>query len=113
MIHPGPDPSSPEAFDLAAYLARERESAESALARAVDRWALHLGPALGEVLRHGVMSGGKRLRPILCAAAYRASDGSGVDDLLYDLAVSLELIHSYSLMHDYLPSMDDADLRGG
>jgi geranylgeranyl pyrophosphate synthase len=60
---------------------------------------------------HGVTSGGKRLRPILCVAAYRASGGEA--EGIYALAVSLELIHAYSLMHDDLPCMDDADLRRG
>ena len=56
--------------------------------------------------------GGKRLRPILCVAAYRACAGDP-DDPVYDLAAALELVHAYSLMHDDLPCMDDADLRRG
>ena len=62
-------------------------------------------------LRHGILTGGKRLRPILCVAAYRATGGQG--NGIYPVAVSLELIHAYSLMHDDLPCMDDADLRRG
>ena len=74
---------------------------------------MEVGTSLAAPLRHGVMSGGKRLRPILCATAYRVAGGAGGDDRLYDLAVSLELIHAYSLMHDDLPCMDDAELRRG
>ncbi len=103
-------------FDLAAYLAGERERVELALGRAVDR----LGPELsGDVARavgHGVLGGGKRLRPILCTTAYRACTGDGArreSEALYDLAASIELVHAYSLMHDDLPCMDDAELRRG
>ena len=104
-------------FTLEGYLRTERDLVEVALLRAVagfeedaalDREAL-------AAVRHGVLSGGKRLRPILCVAAYQACQGSGGGggDALYDLAVSLELIHAYSLMHDDLPCMDDAELRRG
>jgi geranylgeranyl pyrophosphate synthase len=58
------------------------------------------------------MSGGKRLRPILCVAAHEACARS-LEPAAYDLAASLELIHAYSLMHDDLPCMDDAKLRRG
>jgi len=97
--------------DLRGFLARERDQVEAALRQGLE----DLLPAVPEALRgavgHGVLSGGKRLRPILCVAAYRAAGGQ--DDSVYDLAVALELIHAYSLMHDDLPCMDDADLRRG
>lgn len=100
-------------FDLRAWLEEERTAAERALARAVDGARRELPAGVGEALAHGVMGGGKRVRPLLCAAAYRACGGRGAEDRVYDLAVSLELVHAYSLMHDDLPCMDDAELRRG
>jgi geranylgeranyl pyrophosphate synthase len=69
-------------------------------------------PDVLAAIRHGVMSGGKRLRPILCVSAYAACGGDR-REAAYDLAASLEMIHAYSLMHDDLPCMDDAELRRG
>src|SRR5690606_2943149 len=51
--------------------------------------------------------------PILCATAFRACAGGGQEAAVYDLAVAVELIHAYSLVHDDLPCMDDAELRRG
>lgn len=98
-------------FDLAAYLDAERAAVERALERAADEFAAVLPPDQAAAGRHGVVSGGKRLRPILCATAFRASGGEAGAAALYDFAVAIELIHAYSLIHDDLPSMDDADLR--
>ncbi len=99
-------------FGLSSYLARERPKVEAALERVVSRLESETDADIGAAIRHGVMSGGKRLRPILCSTAYRASGGAA-NGLIYPLAVSLELIHAYSLMHDDLPCMDDAELRRG
>lgn len=102
--------------DLARTLASGRDAVESALERALE----HLLPAiplrLREPVTHGVTSGGKRLRPILMATTWRAcstDEPSRIPAAIWDLAVSVELIHAYSLMHDDLPCMDDADLRRG
>lgn len=103
-------------FDLEAYLSSERERVERALERAVRRLEPRLPTDVTGAVGHGVLSGGKRLRPILCATAYRAcaEDGrAGASDAVYDLAASIELVHAYSLMHDDLPCMDNADLRRG
>ncbi len=62
-------------------------------------------------MRYSLFAGGKRLRPILCLAAAEACRGS-VDDAL-PLACALECIHTYSLVHDDLPSMDNDDFRRG
>jgi geranylgeranyl pyrophosphate synthase len=97
---------------LATYLESQRAAVEAALVRAVDALAPTIPRDAGDGLRHGVLSGGKRLRPVLCASAYTACGGAA-QDALYDLAASLELIHAYSLMHDDLPCMDDAELRRG
>jgi geranylgeranyl pyrophosphate synthase len=100
------------AFDLKRYLADERGLVEDALLRALEAVAPRVPSALLPALRQGLLSGGKRLRPVLCVAAFRACGGVAAP-ALYDLAVSPEMIHAYSLMHDDLPCMDDAPLRRG
>ncbi|GAB6156905.1 polyprenyl synthetase family protein [Desulfotomaculum varum] len=90
----------------------------TAWARQVDE-ALHnyLPPAdaypavLHEAMRYSVFAGGKRLRPILVLAAARAVGGS--TDKIMPVACALELIHTYSLVHDDLPAMDNDDYRRG
>ena len=62
-------------------------------------------------MRYAVFAGGKRLRPILCLAAAEACGGETADALAP--ACALELMHTYSLVHDDLPAMDDDDLRRG
>jgi geranylgeranyl pyrophosphate synthase len=102
---------------LTAYLEVEQSQVDAALERALVRWSPLLPPGVAAAMAHGVRGGGKRLRPVLCVAAYRACGGdsspSGASVAVYDLAASLELIHGYSLMHDDLPCMDDAALRRG
>jgi geranylgeranyl pyrophosphate synthase len=98
--------------ELAAYLEAQQRPVESALERAVAALLTDVSDEVRRAAHHGITTGGKRLRPILCVAAYEACGGS-VEDAAYDLGASLELIHAYSLMHDDLPCMDDADLRRG
>ena len=66
---------------------------------------------LHRAMRYSLFAGGKRLRPILCLAAAEACRGK-IDDAL-PLACALECIHTYSLVHDDLPSMDNDDFRRG
>jgi len=68
-------------------------------------------PGVAEAMRYAVLSPGKRVRPLLLMAAYRASGGE--DPAIADLALSVELVHAYSLVHDDLPCMDDDVLRRG
>ncbi|MCC5901806.1 MAG: (2E,6E)-farnesyl diphosphate synthase [Halomonas sp.] len=68
-------------------------------------------PRLEAAMRHGLLVGGKRLRPLL---VYLAGQALGANDEMLDApAAAIELIHAYSLIHDDLPSMDDDDLRRG
>lgn len=67
--------------------------------------------SLEESMRYSVLSGGKRLRPVLAIASCEAVGGDGEKAL--PLACALEMIHTYSLIHDDLPSMDDDKLRRG
>lgn len=99
-------------FDLRTFLLEERDEVERALERSLDRLLVDVTDEIAAPARYAVMTGGKRLRPILCVAAYRAAGGRAVP-AAYDLGASLELIHAYSLMHDDLPCMDDAELRRG
>jgi len=66
---------------------------------------------LGKAMTYTVTAGGKRLRPVLMVRTYRALGGRRSS--VYPLAISVELIHSYSLIHDDLPQMDDDDYRRG
>ncbi|MSR36160.1 MAG: polyprenyl synthetase family protein [Gemmatimonadetes bacterium] len=100
-----------EVFDLDSYLAVETSRVEAALRAAVAEAEELLAPELAAAVGHGVLSGGKRLRPVLCMAAYSACGGRS--PRIPELAAALELIHAYSLMHDDMPCMDAADLRRG
>jgi geranylgeranyl diphosphate synthase type II len=94
------------------FLERERPLIEAALVRMLD-WSLcAIDPRIAETIRYAVMGGGKRLRPILCVAAYRAAGGVACD-AVHDAASAIEILHTYSLVHDDLPCMDDDDLRRG
>lgn len=66
---------------------------------------------LADAMRYSLMAGGKRLRPILALWAAQACGASS--DAAMPVAVALEMIHTYSLIHDDLPAMDDDDLRRG
>jgi len=66
---------------------------------------------LHEAMRHSVFAGGKRFRPVLCIAACEACGGT--QDAALDAACALEILHTYTLIHDDLPAMDDDTLRRG
>jgi geranylgeranyl pyrophosphate synthase len=99
-------------IDLDAFLRNETVQVERALERALAALAGDIPAELTQPIRQSVMTGGKRLRPILCVVAYRACGGANGPEA-YDLSAALELVHAYSLMHDDLPCMDDAELRRG
>jgi geranylgeranyl diphosphate synthase, type II len=104
-----------EAMDAAALnglLDRERERVDLVLATIARTAGEMLAPPLGEAASYALSTSGKRLRPILCLAAYRTVGGGDTTDI-YRLASALEIVHTYSLVHDDLPCMDDDDLRRG
>jgi len=68
-------------------------------------------PRLAEAMTYSLAAGGKRLRPVLMGAAYEMFGGRARDIL--PAACALEMVHTYSLVHDDLPAMDDDDLRRG
>src|SRR5216110_965796 len=89
-------------------------SRQKLIERALDRYLpkANTKPAtLHRAMRYSLFAGGKRLRPILCLAAADACGGKVGNAL--PLACALECIHTYSLVHDDLPSMDDDDFRRG
>ena len=71
----------------------------------------HFPPSIHQAMRYSVFAGGKRLRPILCLEAGRLLGGE--ERTLVRLGSALELIHTYSLIHDDLPALDNDDLRRG
>ncbi|CAB4922876.1 unannotated protein [freshwater metagenome] len=85
--------------DVDAYLAGLRFSQEPSTA------------GLDEAMRYSLLAGGKRIRPVLALATARAIGRDAAE--VMPLAAALELIHTYSLIHDDLPAMDDDDLRRG
>ncbi len=101
---------SGELVNLDAYLDQRRRWIDAALERLLP---VPSGPAstVAAAMRHAVLAPGKRLRPIVAIAACEACGGS-VEDVL-EPASALELLHTYSLVHDDLPAMDDDDLRRG
>ena len=68
--------------------------------------------SIHQAMRHSVFAGGKRLRPILCIEAGRMIGGS-LPTGIEDLGAALEMLHTYSLIHDDLPALDNDDLRRG
>src|SRR4051812_46685242 len=90
-----------------------QKEVEAALTRAVDRHTSHLSPVVAEPIRYALSAGGKRIRPLLCLLSHSAAGGLKLEAGALDVACSIELIHTYSLVHDDLPCMDDDDLRRG
>ena len=101
-------------LDIQSYLVSVRERLEPRLAALADE-RRGLGPdRLVEAIRYALLGGGKRLRPALVLAACEAHGGDASDgSLAMRFAVALEAVHTYSLVHDDLPAMDDDDLRRG
>jgi geranylgeranyl pyrophosphate synthase len=90
--------------------ARERDAVETALRElfpAAGEWPDRLWKAMA----HAVFAGGKRIRPVLARLSYRAAGGDPAE--ITRAASGLELIHTYSLVHDDLPALDDDVLRRG
>jgi geranylgeranyl diphosphate synthase type II len=102
---------SQSADGLSAYLEKQRNLIEKALSKAVP--AASVRPAtIHAAMRYSLLAGGKRLRPILTLAAAEAC-GLTEPTRVLPAACAVEMIHTYSLIHDDLPCMDDDDLRRG
>jgi len=101
---------------LKQILEQGREAADAALERLLPPATQH-PTSIHQAMRHSVFAGGKRLRPILCMEAGRliaapspeAAPPAGIEDV----GAALEMLHTYSLIHDDLPALDNDDLRRG
>jgi geranylgeranyl diphosphate synthase type II len=97
-------------LDLKAYLEARRQRVDAALDKVLPPED-ETPSTVHRAMRYSVLAGGKRLRPILVIAGAEAAGGNA--DQVMDTACALELIHTYSLIHDDLPAMDDDDYRRG
>jgi geranylgeranyl diphosphate synthase type II len=97
-------------FDLKTYLSRRKQLVEESLEKAFPATS-GLQKSVVEAARYSLFAGGKRLRPILCLAAAEVVGGD-IGPVL-PAACALEMIHTYSLIHDDLPAMDNDDFRRG
>jgi geranylgeranyl diphosphate synthase, type II len=96
-------------MDIKAYLKEKRGSINAYLRSYFATPSLPL--MLYEAIKYSLLADGKRIRPILALASYEACGGNA--EVILPQASALELIHTYSLIHDDLPSMDNDDLRRG
>ena len=97
-------------FDLNEYLLSKKEPVEKALDESVVS-TMEETKKICESMSYSLMAGGKRIRPVLCIAACEMFGGKM--ETAMPCAVSLEMIHTMSLIHDDLPAMDNDDLRRG
>lgn len=95
-------------IDIDLYLDRKKEKVNEALNLILDGTG---AGAVAEAVRYSVIAGGKRLRPILALATAETLEAE--EEAVIHVACALEFIHTYSLIHDDLPAMDDSDLRRG
>ena len=100
--------STTDGGGIAAW-ATDRDAIDQALRVVTDRHGKRLG-RVGEAIRYALSSSGKRVRGLLCVAAYRAAGGRGEID---QIAAAIEIVHAYSLVHDDLPCMDNDLIRRG
>jgi geranylgeranyl diphosphate synthase type II len=100
----------PHGMNLKAYLVRRQEMIDRALDGFLPKENV-APPTIHRAMRYSLFAGGKRLRPILTLAAAEACGGKPLAAV--PLACAMECIHTYSLVHDDLPSMDNDDFRRG
>ncbi len=103
-------------MNIQQYLQEKRELVERALMRyfvapVAKRTETRYSNVLLEAIQYSLLNGGKRIRPILCIASFEAAGGKG--DGILPFACGLEMIHTYSLIHDDLPAIDNDDYRRG
>ena len=98
-------------MDLDLYLKKKKKIIDNFLSNyiASKKKQRECPAKLSEAMGYALMAGGKRVRPILAVAAYEAAGGTSKS--MVPVAASLELIHTYSLIHDDLPAMDNDDFR--
>ena len=97
--------------DLQQYIHERRSEVEAALAAFLPGIEDGCPPQVADAMRYSIAAGGKRLRPILCLASAEAVGGDRA--LALPAACAIEMIHTYSLIHDDLPAMDNDTMRRG
>jgi geranylgeranyl diphosphate synthase type II len=97
-------------FDLKTYLTARQAEINNALQERLPADA-SASQRIWQAMTYSLMAGGKRIRPILCLAACEALSGDYAHAMVP--AIAIEMIHTYSLIHDDLPAMDNDDLRRG
>jgi len=98
-----------DSFDLSSYLFSKQKQINRTIDTLISQTSN--SSVVVSAMRHSLMAEGKRIRPVLCIAACQAVGGRTEDALM--AACALEMIHTYSLIHDDLPAMDNDDLRRG
>ncbi len=98
-------------MSLPEFFEADRKQIEAALERLLPP-AAENPPSIHRAMRYSIFAGGKRIRPILCLEASRVFD-SAADSAATAVGCALEMIHTYSLIHDDLPALDNDDLRRG
>jgi geranylgeranyl diphosphate synthase type II len=97
-------------MDINRYLQEKKERVNAALERYLPKKE-ELTSNLYKAMQHSLFAGGKRIRPILSIASFEAAGGKG--ERILPFACALEMIHTYSLIHDDLPAIDNDDYRRG
>jgi len=111
-IAPGSAKNSAAETKLPAFFEQDREAVDAFLDRLLPPQDTR--PAsIHEAMRYSVLAGGKRIRPILCLEAARIFASGPAADAAFYPACAIEFIHTYSLIHDDLPALDNDDLRRG
>lgn len=101
-------------FDLHIWMDGAREQIESALGQMLDTYRGQIPELLHESMGYSLLAGGKRLRPLLTLASAEACGGTrDTERAVIDAALAIEMVHTYSLIHDDLPAMDNDDFRRG
>jgi len=98
-------------FDLKSYIADKRRTINTILEKILQDSSG--SRRIKDAMHYSLMAGGKRLRPVLCLATVEALAGDPDDEFILNTACALEMIHTYSLIHDDLPAMDNDRLRRG
>ena len=99
-------------FSLEAYLSQQGARVEALLRRSLERLA-DAPAVLRDAMGYSLLGGGKRLRPVLCLAFAEAVTRGPAPAASEDAACAVEYVHTYSLVHDDLPAMDDDEVRRG
>jgi len=96
-------------FDLKKYIQKKSQVVNDTLEQVLQN--SQQDETINQAMKYSLMAGGKRIRPALCLAASEAVGGNPQDALM--AACAMEMVHTYSLIHDDLPAMDDDELRRG